>query len=252
MRSRQGTNHLVILNIGAAHTKDIEAELTQGNVAYAVVTPLALKNKEKAGELGESYERKDKNLTVLPSGFLMQRILAAAGSKKPEPLIAVRPKWFEYKALVYRATDRVVAASLGTGGGSGPGGGPPTADANSLGFDDDESRRLGFFIDPRKVEIDHNGGAPAVIFPIELGVGSRKSILWVKATKTTTDSSIESATSSVVIESMLKDVVRELSQEASPPQQAEDKVGRVRMSSRTIAVVGASKAAVTAKILSSV
>jgi len=159
---------LITMNIGAAHTEGLCGMLKKAGRPFAVVTPLALKNKDKRGDIDKNYERKEQRLSLQSDGFFMAAIGAAtAKAKKPEPVISPEP-WLEVKALTYQFTHRIANVILGPP--SPPNGGKPP-----FGFANDEFRGPLVFVDPSKIAIvpdDPKRDRKAVLFPVVLNPGN--------------------------------------------------------------------------------
>ena len=85
---------LIVMNIGRAHTADTVALFNKKGRPFAVLTPLAVKNNDKRGDLQSGYQRKDQRKSVQNAGALMSAVNAMFPTvKKPEPVIEPIP-WF--------------------------------------------------------------------------------------------------------------------------------------------------------------
>lgn len=99
----------VALIIGAAHTPKVVELLKAAKLSYAVLTPLAMKDKAP-GLTGEMYRRKMALGSVDPAGMLGALL---DGRKKPSPVVGER--WFKSKAGIYASADLLAAAAAGGG-----------------------------------------------------------------------------------------------------------------------------------------
>jgi hypothetical protein len=238
---------IIVMNIGRAHTDDTIALFKKTSRPYAVITPLAIKNNDKRGDLGPGYNRKDKQLSVEDAGSLMPVLNAmfpaVSTSKKPEPVIFPVP-WLAAKAQLYQDTDRIANHILGPP--NPPGGGQPP-----YGFSDDEFKGRNSSIDPRSiVVIQDDNKRRYVLFPIVfVSQRGERRTLWVKATISEPSLLRANQEEAVVIEGMLRKALGDVQSESKAPILAEDQQGRVRTSGDTVAIIGSDRQAVERAIL---
>ena len=103
---------LVAMNVGAAHTSEITQMFQSAKVAYGVLTPLALANNLKAGDLTtEAFERKGDLMSVAFNGKGLGSLLD--GRRKYPP--ATGEKWFQADAQLRFATAVIVRSAAGGG-----------------------------------------------------------------------------------------------------------------------------------------
>ena len=228
--------------VGAAHTQGLGNLLVSAGRPFAVVTPLALKQNDKRGDLDKNYDRKDGGLSVEPDGLPMKTIVAAvpASTKKPEPVI-FPVTWFEAKARIYQFTDRIANSILVPP--NPPGGGKPP-----YGFGADEFRTPLVQVDPHQiVYLPDDHGRRSVMFPVVLNQSDRqkRTTLWVKARVGQIQTEDAAA-----IEKLLKAALSEVQQEPDAPSQAENNQGEIRTSSDTVAFISVDRQEVTRHALS--
>ena len=133
----------VAMVVGSAHTRGLGALFVSAGRGFAVITPLALKQKDTRGDIDKTYDLKDRGNSVEPDGMFMTVISTAVRTKKPEPVIFPVP-WFEAKARIYQFTNRITTKILGPP--SPPNGGEPP-----FTFGDDEFRSPLVQVDPHKI-----------------------------------------------------------------------------------------------------
>jgi hypothetical protein len=119
------------MNVGAAHTEGICRLLAAAHRSYAVITPLALRNKDKRGEIDRNYSLKEEQHSVQPDGPFMSAVTAATAIK-PQP--DLNEPWMHAKALTYQFTDKIANGIVGLP--APPGGGKPPYDFAQGEFDD--------------------------------------------------------------------------------------------------------------------
>ena len=106
---------LVAMNVGAAHTSEIVQMFQNSKATYGVLSPLALANGLKAGDLTvEAFERKGDLMSVAFNGKGLGGLLD--GRRKYPP--AVDQKWLQAEAQLRYATAVIVRS--GGGGGKFP------------------------------------------------------------------------------------------------------------------------------------
>jgi hypothetical protein len=254
---------VVAMIIGSAHTAGVRGLLTSSGRGHAVVTPLALKNKDERGDLSlEMFERKYQRLSVYSEGYKKTLLEALpplpAGRKKPEPVL--REPWFQADAQlstsVVRIVDRVFGPSSGAGGGKPPsvvGGGQPP-----FGFSEDDFRFDLVFINPKDLQIvpldpQRPETGSAVLIPVSLNPNDRikHKPIWVKATRGAEDvASSERESVEAMLKRALKEVLSEqpagrqvegVQPERQPRKKAEDKAGRIQITVDTVAIFGTSE-----------
>ena len=232
----------VVMNVGAAHTEGVCRLLAAANRSYAVITPLAFKNKDKRGEIDHNYSLKENRRSVQPDGPFMSAINAAT-TKKPQP--DLDEPWMHAKALTYQFVDKIANRIVGPP--APPGGGKPPYDFAQGEFNDPWVR-----VDPRLIVIVPEGDRKAVLFPIVLNPSDRKraKTYWIKAivdhqAHVTTNPGDDAA----LIEAMLKEALSQVQAEADAPSQAEDSTGTIIVSENVRAVFAPSKEEAMAKSL---
>ncbi|HUT36263.1 MAG TPA: hypothetical protein VNE39_22435 [Planctomycetota bacterium] len=214
---------VVAMIIGAAHTQGMCRMLREQGRPFAVITPLALLNREEASDLPwEMFERKEQRLSVYSEGF-METLLKAF--KKPEPVTS--EPWLQAKAELYLFTDRIAKAILVPS--PPPGGGKPP-----FGFATGALNGRWVAIDPSRIRIvrdkeeDPNSGR-AVLFPAVLNYNdpAKRTEIWVKAGLNSTPVPGRERQS---VESMLLDALKEVQKEEGKlDKKVEDKAGRVQV-----------------------
>lgn len=225
---------VVAMIIGAAHTEGISKLFNTAHRPFAVITPLALKQHEKKGELPwNMYERKYKKLSVFSEGFFTETLLKVfpgTTKKKPEPVL--NELWFEIKATLYAYTEKIannllVVQNLPVGSGKVP---PYGLSNDDFNFKDqiriDLSRIQIVYDDPQKKE------GRAVLFPVIFPATQTE--IWIKAARGIGKESGD-------VESMLKKALKEVQTGKELTNKAEDQDGRVQMSRKTVAVVAPTK-----------
>lgn len=106
------TTPMVAMNVGAAHTSEIVQMFRNSKAAYGVLTPLALANNLKAGDLtAEAFERKGSLMSVSFNGKGLGGLLD--GRRKYPP--AVGQKWLQAEAQLRYATALIVRSAGGGG-----------------------------------------------------------------------------------------------------------------------------------------
>ena len=106
------TSPLVAMNVGAAHTSEIVRLFQNSKAAYGVLTPLALANGLKAGDLtAEAFERKGSLMSVSFNGKGLGSLLD--GRRKYSPV--TDQKWVQADAQVRFATVGIVRSAGGGG-----------------------------------------------------------------------------------------------------------------------------------------
>lgn len=232
----------VVMNVGAAHTVGICQLLANANRPYAVISPLAFKNRDDRGKIDRNYQRKEKQQSVQSNGLFMSAINSAT-LKKPKPVL--NAPWFQAKALSYQFTDFITNQVLGPS--SPPGGGKPPYEFSADQFDDSWVR-----VDPLRIAIVPNDDHKAVLFPIILNPANRLKTrtFWMKAIL---DHHAQPSRSlqddAVLIEAMLKHALSEVEAEADAPSQAEDEQGTISVSDNVRAVFASTREAAIAKSL---
>jgi len=237
---------MVAACVGAAHTEGIVSKLTAAKRPFAVVTPLALKDHKKDGDLTEEMlARKYKGLSVYSDA--VAEVLAQAfptGLKKPEP--GLQNPFTQAKAQMYMRIDEITHALVGAGGGPPDklvGGGPP------WNFPENHFNDKWVYIDPRRIEriADGGPGSPmAVLLPITLNPNDplRRKEIWVKARPGRADvPGRERRDVETMLEKMLLIALEEVSSETGPSKAVEDKSGRVQITLDTVAAVGTTREA---------
>lgn len=239
----QGGGPPVPMIIGAAHTERICNLLTSANRSYAVVTPLALSNRERTGDLSiEMLNRKYNRLSVYSEGIsrTLLEVFPPSRIKKPEPVIA--EAWLQAKAEIYLFTDRIARSILEPPG-------PPGGDQPPYGFQDDEFSGKWVRIDPNRIQIipdTEDNQKKTVLFPIIINPNDRRKRkeIWAKAgvvslpaLPTTTTEERES------VELLLKEALSEVQKESKEESKTkvEDQSGRVQITLKTIATFASSK-----------
>lgn len=245
--ANQNEAELVAMIVGALHTDPICDFLDNWGRPFAVVTPLAYKNKDKRGDLPyEMYERKYKRLPVHSEG-LYAKLLFDAFGKKPEPVTS--QKWFQADAEIRLFTDRIVKRVLADGSGREGLGSPkipPRTDSPPYGFSDDDLNGKWVSIDPEQIEIVDDDPSrtrvreqyKTVLFPVRFSNGKT---VWVKATPNR--DVVISRDQRDDVEAMLQRALENVQNEDKPTAKREDEAGRIRSSFTTIAAVGIAKQA---------
>jgi hypothetical protein len=188
---------IVAMIIGCAHTQKICELLKEEKRSYALITPMALKNADKRGDLDyEMFERKYQKQSVFTEGFLsdvLKQTFQASANKKPGPVL--NEPWIKAKGELYLFTDQIVRAVFGRpvfgGGGQDPPKPPKPPGEINAGFDDDEFKGRYIFIHPKKIELVSADGKnekknDAVLIPVIITSEdrNRETEIWIKAVPT--------------------------------------------------------------------
>ncbi len=223
---------VVAADVGAAHTVGMCGMLSDSGRPFAVVTPLALKNRRDSTDLTvDMLERKYKRLSVYSEGItetLLTRLLAAR-SKKYQPVLT--ESWLQGKAELYLITDLIVSAVLVPP--SPPGGGKPP-----FGFSDDAFRGKLVYVDPRRISLVHDG--KAVVFPVVFNpdVPGQSVEIWVGARQGEGEAVDQSS-----VEALLLRVLTEVESGPRLNTRVEDALGRAQVAFRTQAFFARTKEA---------
>ena len=234
---------VVPMIIGAAHTRGMCAMLRQAGRPFAVVTPLALKKAEEAGDLTfEMFERKYQRKSVFTEGFME---LLSSAFKKPEPVLA--QAWFQAKSELYLFVDRIARGILGPPA-------PPNGGKPPYGFADDDFKGRFVRIDPRRIELvpdTQDGKGRAVLIPAALNPDdpAKRKQIWVKACLNMALGQEPSSLEREHVEGMLRKALQEVQAEKETQKKAEDEKGRVQITQHVRAAINASKEAAQAVIL---
>lgn len=229
--------------IGAAHTERICNLLTSANRSYAVVTPLALKNQNSAGNLSiEMFYRKYKRLSVYSEGIsgTLLEVFPPSKIKKPEPVIP--EPWLQAKAEIYLFTDRIARSLLDPPG-------PPGGNEPPYGFKDSDFSGNWVQIDPGKIQIisdTEDSQKKTVLFPIIINPNDRKKRkeIWAKAGGVSLPTPpILTTDERKMVESLLEKALSEVQEQSGEESKTkvEDEAGRVQITLKTIATFASSK-----------
>jgi len=156
---------LIVIDIGAAHTKQVVDLLRQQSVSVAVLSPLSLPQAQQHGDLyAAAYERKQSSQSVEPAGTLGALL---NGRRKPPPLLD--EDWFQGKEATMYATIQIGRASQEIAQAAAGGGSPPYGlDRAKLGLGGPDGPTGPIDIDLQQIQVIAQPGKPTVvIFPVQ-------------------------------------------------------------------------------------
>lgn len=256
---------IVAMIIGCAHTQKVCELLKKEQRSYAVITPMALKNADKRGELDyEMFKRKYQKLSVFTEGFLsniLKQTFQASANKKPGPVL--NEPWINAKSELYLFTDRIVRAVFGSavfGGGSQDPPKPPKPPGEIIaGFDDDEFKGRYIFIHPKKIELvsaDGKNGKQDDAVLIQAIITSedrnRETEIWIKAVPTHNLDEVVPADEQdhEFVEFLLKKALAKVQSQKESSRSIENQVGQIEITFDTLLCMGENKSKVRMKNLS--
>ena len=251
---------VVAMIIGCAHTQKICELLKEKKRSYAVITPMALKNADKRGNLDyEMFERKYRKLSVFTEGFLsnvLKQTFQASANKKPGPVL--NEPWLNAKSELYLFTDRIVRAVFGGEGQDPPK--PPKPPGEIIAdFDDDEFKGRYIFIHPKKIELvsaDGKNGKKDDAVLIQAIITSedrnRETEIWIKAvpTKNLDEEVPADEQDHEFVEFLLKKALTKVQSEKKSSRSIENQVGQIEITFDTLLCLGENKSEVRMKNLS--
>ena len=239
---------IVAMIIGCAHTKKICELLKKEKRSYAVITPMALINADKRGDLDyEMFGRKYKKQSVFTEGFLsnvLNQTFQASVNKKPRPVLD--KSWLKARSELYLFTDRIVRAAFG-GGGQDP---PVPPEKIIADFGDDEFKGRYIFIHPKKIELVSADGInmkkdDAVLIPVILTSEdrSRETKIWIKAMPTHNLDEVIPADKQdhEFVEFLLKKALTKVQSEKKSSRSIENKAGQIEITFDTLLCMGENK-----------
>jgi hypothetical protein len=251
---------VVAMIIGCAHTQKICELLKKEQRSYAVITPMALKNADKRGDLDyEMFERKYQKQSVFTEGFLsnvLKRTFQASANKKPGPVL--NEPWLNAKSELYLFTDRIVRAVFG-GGGQDPPKPPKPPGEIIAGFDDDEFKGRYIFIHPKKIELvsaDGKNGKKDDAVIIQAIITSedrnRETEIWLKAMPTKIlDEEVPADEQDKAdkqdhefVEFLLKKALTKVQSEKKSSRSIENQFGQIEITFDTLLCMGENKSEV--------
>ncbi|QQQ73904.1 hypothetical protein IOD16_21950 [Saccharothrix sp. 6-C] len=198
----------IALNVGAAHSPDVVADLTRRGLSHAVVSPSNLSLEWANGSLSsEAFHRKVEGGSVDPAGALGAIL---DGRRKPPP--TSQQDWFKAKAQLAYATVVIARAAAAARTAGGGGGKPPfNLDRTALGLGGEGPGEPRVSVDLSTIDMPEDG-LDHVVFKATLN--DRHTDVWVKAgiVAPADDPALDHPQS---LEQALKDVLRELRE--SPP-----------------------------------
>lgn len=235
--SNSGQAKLVVANIGADHTTNICRMFLDSHRPYAVLKPLYIPGKPEQSNLTSAmYERKSRMLPVFSRGLSALIVQEVSGAKKPEPIIS--EVWFQAEAEIFGFVDRLARGILG------PPGGPPNGGKPPFGFSDGDFNGTQISIVLDNVQyLGNDSKHRSILLPVTFKKSGHT--VWVAATLRR-----EVEAGQATVESILSQALQGVQEESKTPEQAEDKVGQVQMSTVTFGIVGKDKNAVKQAILS--
>ena len=251
---------IVAMIIGCAHTQKVCELLKKEQRSYAVITPMALKNADKRGELDyEMFKRKYQKLSVFTEGFLsniLKQTFQASANKKPGPVL--NEPWINAKSELYLFTDRIVRAVFG-GGSQDPPKPPKPPGEIIAGFDDDEFKGRYIFIHPKKIELvsaDGKNGKQDDAVLIQVIITSedrnRETGIWIKAVPThNLDKEVPADEQDhEFVEFLLKKALARVQSQKESSRSIENQVGQIEITFDTVLCMGENKSEVRMKNLS--
>ena len=242
---------IVAMIIGCAHTQKICELLKKEQRSYAVITPMALKNADKKGELDyEMFKRKYQKLSVFTEGFLsnvLMQTFQASANKKPGPVL--NEPWINAKSELYLFADRIVRAVFG-GGSQDPPKPPKPPGEIIAGFDDDEFKGRYIFIHPKKIELvsaDGKNGKQDDAVLIQAIITSkdrnRETEIWIKAipTKNLDEEFPADEQDHEFVEFLLKKALAKVQSQKKSSRSIENQVGQIEITFDTLLCMGENK-----------
>jgi len=254
---------IVAMIVGCAHTQKICKLLKKEQRSYAVITPMALKNADKRGELDyEMFERKYQKLSVFTEGFLsnvLKETFQAKVNKKPKPVL--NEPWLKARSELSLFVDTIVRAAFGDGGQDSPKGDggqdppkPPKPPGKIIaGFGDDEFRGQYIFIHPKKIELVSAEGKngkkdDAVLIPVILTSEDRKreTEIWIKAmpTHNLDEEVLADKQDHEFVEVLLKKALAKVQSQKKPSRSIENQAGQIEITFDTLLCMGENKSEV--------
>jgi hypothetical protein len=215
--------HWVALIAGASHTEGLRDLFRRANLPSVVLTPLALRDRDRIGDLtDEQMERKYRFQFVTrgPLTAWVEKVVPA--QKKPQPILATERgrAQFEIRAFVDDVARRILSDGV-----------------NPFDLTPGDLRGDFVSIDPGRVEVVQDAranGGNRVVFPLEVRTHGQQApyVIWVSAARSDTDGAAAQDSS---LEEKLKTALGDLKGPTSPSDSG------IAMTSRTTARFGQSR-----------